>query len=207
MHKYNIIRLLCVLLIVSFLLVGCSRPIDKNSETSIWDKKLDWDNTAYRFIISASPLEGIVANMTDLVKATYIGSQKTYPYYLHIFSVKKVLRGTTTEENIVVRSRPCEVVCEFDSTLNHSTYDIKYKENTDYLLLLKKYSDDEIFEFTEDSLVLPYHSDSKIYINSCQMYEQQLRKFISDEVKQALKEKDLENILLEMTKDNPYYIE
>ena len=220
MKKLISLLLISVILLLS---VGCNtqEPLNESqSEQPTEEKKTEpkvYDNTPYSenevLIIEDggyNQIEYLLGNVTDIVKATYVGTIKKHPNYLHDFEVKEVVKGNCEKTIVTILATPQTISPGWANTpvKSYSSVEIEYETGKDYLLLLKRrqsiHKDEEILSPIEDTLILPLKESGNLDLEKCKMYNTDLMLHLKDtETEQALKNGTFIERLLELTKNNP----
>ncbi len=220
-------RILCLLLIIVMLLLsfGCNsqeQPSESETESnqSTEAKQTEpkvYDNTPYSknevLILQDggyNRIEYLLDNVSDIVKATYVGTIKKHPNYLHDFEVKEVVKGNCEKTIVTILATPQTISTGWAYTpvKSYSSVEIEYETGKDYLLLLRRqqsiYKDEEILSPIEDTLILPLNESGSLDLEKCKMYNTDLMLHLKDtETEQALKNGTFIERLLELTKNNP----
>ena len=147
--------------------------------------------------------------ITDVIKATYIDTEKAGGCYYHRFEVFENIRGLGVNTLMTVRSKS-EKRAFYDSDLEvFDTSEIGYEKGETYLLLLKRsytVADGvERFRAVDDSLILPLNDEGKIDAENAKIYGDRLLSHVFDiSLRKALLEGTFEEYILEAIKENVF---
>lgn len=220
-------RIICLILatVVLLLSVGCNNQSDpteppqteqpteeKQTEPKVYDNspysggmKNGWMDWGY------NEFEAFLPRVSDIVKATFVGTVKKDANYLYDFEVKSVIKGTCQKELITVFVQPLEYDFGWYTgkipTTHFETYEIDYLVGKDYLLLLSRkqiaYLDEDLLTPIENSLVIPLDESGNIKSEDCKLYDTDLALHLKDsETATALQNGTFIDKVLELTKDN-----
>ena len=160
------------------------------------------------------PFENLLGNITDIVKAKYLGTIDNNPNYIHEFEVQEVVKGVCEKTTIVVWSTPMNISFGWYDIDNpppvtgYDTKNIEYEMGKEYLLLLKRqcnvYIVGDMLQFIDDSICIPIGHNGLPDIEKSTMYNTEFKLHVTDNdlITDIENEQFLENIL-ESTKNNP----
>ena len=221
-------RIAILMIAIAFLLCGCDAIVKELDETTKHniessseeikgnDANIEVGGTEFRNLATCTymTLEELISNatnVTDIIKAKFVHVTKerngTYSY---VFEVVENVRGLGDEKTITVTDLAvdCEVT---DRGIVFSTYDVPYKQNKEYLLLLIRsvsvYSTGYSFSFLNPSLVIPLSDDrnADLLSDESRLYGDLLSKHLgSKSIPDVALKGSFEEYLLDAMESNPF---
>lgn len=197
-------RISLLLVVLLMILPGCQREsqyedLELLLETapegeyeSPTKSYLDW---------SCSYYEDNIYRATDIIKGKYVTTKQLYPNYIHIFEVTDIVRGIETENIIYVRGKA-------EGLDGHSTHEIDYTKDKEYLLLLVRtagtYTPYDVLRSVHDSLIIPLNDRGEPDIANSRFCCFDLSTGIQDAgIKNAINSGNFLEYILEAIKYNP----
>ncbi|PWL99693.1 MAG: hypothetical protein DBY04_01175 [Clostridiales bacterium] len=163
-------RALCIIIFMLFIMVfaiGCDNTSNveqdvesnlKNNTVTSTISELDNLQTRNSAELQYVCFENLLGKTTDLIEGEFVSQTNINGLYYYEFNVIKNLRGNNTENTIIIQSIPADYSV-INTDINFSTYDVKYKQGSSYLLLLSRhssvYTEGDVFSFVNDSLFIP----------------------------------------------------
>lgn len=230
-------KIICLLLaaVVLLLSVGCNQqepkesaetplePLFSNTTGLYSPESKEYDNTPYDTGIGSTTrslhdigymfFEDKFNDITDIVKAKFIGTVKVNDMYFFDFEIKKSVKGNFDSKEISIYLSPMRYFLGggYPEGAPHvggySTYGIPYEVGSDYLLLLERtstsFSQKDFLCFAHDSLLIPLDSEENPDISKSRMYEMEFLPNIREaSAKEKIQNGGLIEYILEGTKNN-----
>ena len=186
MKKFLCLFVLIILLITQILFAGCNKNREKpiiatNGEFKEWYDKLPKGQIekASRFIedFNCALLEDNLLQITDVIRAKYLGTGQANKDYLHEFQVIESFKCDYPDSFIYVYQKTYELD-------GHSLHIIEYEKDTEYLLLLKRvetqYMSVVMFQTVANGLIIPFGNNGEIDFSKSKVCKYNLTDTVKD---------------------------